>query len=119
MRYFPVFLDLEGRDAVREVVASLRADGVAVVMTTHDLDEAERCSDHVVIIDRGTVVAAGSPAELVRPSDSDHILFGAPDELPVDDLAARLGADEPQIVFEGTPEELRANSYIRKEWLEV
>lgn len=84
-------IDLEGRDAVREVVASLSEDGVAVVMTTHDLDEAERCSDHVVIIDRGTVVAAGSPAELVRPSDSDHILFGAPDELPVDDLAAHLG----------------------------
>jgi len=84
-------IDLEGRDAVREVVASLSADGVAVVMTTHDLDEAERCSDHVVIIDRGAVVAAGSPAELVRPSDSDHILFGAPDELPVDDMAAHLG----------------------------
>lgn len=84
-------IDLEGRDAVREVVASLRADGVAVVMTTHDLDEAERGSDHVVIIDRGAVVAAGSPAELVRPADSDHILFGAPVDLPVDELAGSLG----------------------------
>lgn len=85
-------IDLDGRDAVREVVASLRADGVCVVMTTHDLDEAERTSDHVVILDRGLVVAAGSPAELVRPSDTDHILFGAPVALPVGEMAVGLGA---------------------------
>jgi ABC-2 type transport system ATP-binding protein len=85
-------IDLEGRDAVREVVAQLRDDGVCVVMTTHDLDEAERSSDHVVIIDRGRVVAAGAPADLVRPTDADHILFGAPAGLPVDELGARVGA---------------------------
>lgn len=85
-------VDLDGRDAVRDVVAQLRADGVCVVMTTHDLDEAERSSDHVVIIDRGVVVAAGAPAELVRPSDSDHILFGAPPGLPIAELTATLGA---------------------------
>ncbi|UDY34070.1 ABC transporter ATP-binding protein [Dermatobacter hominis] len=85
-------IDLEGRDAVREVVAQLRGDGVCVLMTTHDLDEAERTSDHVVIIDRGRVVAAGAPADLVRPSDADHILFGAPPGLPVDELGDHLGA---------------------------
>jgi ABC-2 type transport system ATP-binding protein len=85
-------IDLEGRDAVRDVVAQLRDDGVCVVMTTHDLDEAERSADHVVIIDRGAVVAAGAPSELVRPTDADQILFGAPADLPVEELAARLGA---------------------------
>ncbi len=35
-------IDLDGRDAVRDVVARLRDDGVCVVMTTHDLDEAEK-----------------------------------------------------------------------------
>ena len=90
-------IDLEGRDAVREVVAQLRDDGVCVVMTTHDLDEAERSSDHVVIIDRGRVVAAGAPADLVRPADSDHVLFGAPAELPTEELSARLGAPVTQV----------------------
>lgn len=90
-------IDLDGRDAVREVVAELRDDGVCVVMTTHDLDEAERGSDHVVIIDRGAVVAAGSPADLVRPNDADHILFGAPPDLAVADLAAHLGAPVQQV----------------------
>ena len=90
-------IDLEGRDAVREVVAQLRDDGVCVVMTTHDLDEAERTSDHVVIIDRGRVVAAGAPAELVRPTDVDHILFGAPAGLPTDELGVHLGAEVTEV----------------------
>lgn len=85
-------IDLEGRDAVREVITTLRDDDVCVVMTTHDLDEAERSSDQVVIVDHGVVVAAGPPSELVRPTDADHILFGAPPGLPVDELGARLGA---------------------------
>jgi ABC-2 type transport system ATP-binding protein len=85
-------IDLEGREAVRSLVDELRADGVCVVMTTHDLDEAERSSDRVVIIDRGVVVAAGRPSELVRPDEGDHVLFGAPAGLDVDALGTRLGA---------------------------
>ncbi|MBS1838832.1 MAG: ABC transporter ATP-binding protein [Actinobacteria bacterium] len=98
-------IDLEGRDAVREVVAALRGQGVCVVMTTHDLDEAERESDHVVIIDHGVVVAAGSPADLVRPTDSDHILFGAPSGLATEELGTHLGAT----VTEVTRGEYRVN----------
>jgi ABC-2 type transport system ATP-binding protein len=98
-------IDLEGREAVRSLVDELRADGVCVVMTTHDLDEAERSSDHVVIIDRGAVVASGRPADLVRPSDGDHVLFGAPPGLDVVALGARLGAP----VTEVTSGEYRAD----------
>ncbi len=90
-------IDLEGRDAVREVVATLRDEGVCVVMTTHDLDEAERASDHVVIIDHGLVVASGTPSDLVRPTDADHILFGAPTGLPTDDLGAHLGTTVTEV----------------------
>lgn len=90
-------IDLDGRDAVREVVASLRDDGVCVVMTTHDLDEAERASDHVVIVDRGTVVAAGPPAALVDATDTDHVLFGAPPGLAVAGLTAAVGAPVTEV----------------------
>lgn len=85
-------VDLEGRDLIRALVRELRSDGVCVVITTHDLVEAELLADHVVIIDRGRVVADGSPAELMSADASDHLLFGAPPGLDVAALSAHVGA---------------------------
>jgi ABC-2 type transport system ATP-binding protein len=84
-------VDPQGRLAIREVIAGLREDGVTVVLTTHDLDEAEKLADHVVILDRGRVVAAGSPASLMTSAAPDEVRFGAPPGLDVAALSARLG----------------------------
>jgi ABC-2 type transport system ATP-binding protein len=85
-------VDPQGRLAIREVVAGLRDDGVTVVLTTHDLDEAERLADHVVILDRGAVVAAGAPADLMSATAAPEVRFGAREGLRVADLAAHLDA---------------------------
>ena len=63
-------LDPQARKRVWEVVRALRADGVAVLLTTHLLDEAERLADHVVLLSRGAVVAAGSPEHLTGGGES-------------------------------------------------
>ncbi|GAA3727390.1 ABC transporter ATP-binding protein [Salinactinospora qingdaonensis] len=60
-------LDPQARRAAWDLVAELRDAGVGVVLTTHHMDEAERLADHVVIIDRGRVVAAGTIDELTAP----------------------------------------------------
>lgn len=57
-------LDAQSRHAVWDIIRSLRRDGVGVVLTTHLLDEAEALSDRVVIVDKGKVVASGTPKEL-------------------------------------------------------
>ncbi|MGH9092904.1 MAG: ABC transporter ATP-binding protein, partial [Acidimicrobiales bacterium] len=57
-------VDPEGRLGIREVVAGLRRRGVCVLLTTHELAEAERMADRVVIVHEGRAVAAGTPAEL-------------------------------------------------------
>ena len=93
-------LDPQARLVVRDVVAELCADGVAVVLTTHDLDEASRAAAHVVIVDHGRVVADGSPDELTagRPST---VRFTAPPGLDVGGLrralpeTVTLGAEAP------------------------
>lgn len=85
-------VDPQGRLAIREVVAGLRDDGVTVVLTTHDLDEAERLADHVVILDAGKVVAAGSPADLMTATAPEEVRFGARPGLDTAALGARLGA---------------------------
>ena len=85
-------VDPQGRLAIREVVAGLRADGVTVLLTTHDLDEAEKLADHVVILDHGRVLAAGSPSELMTDAAPAEVRFGAPPGLDVAGLSARIGA---------------------------
>ncbi len=59
-------MDPQIRRAVWELLEELRADGVTVVLTTHYLEEAERLADRVHILDRGRLVASGSPLELTR-----------------------------------------------------
>jgi ABC-2 type transport system ATP-binding protein len=93
-------VDPQGRAVVRSIITGLRDDGVTVLLATHDLDEAERLADHVVIVDRGRLVAEGSPAELVRAGTGDEIRFGAPPALDLDGpegMAARLGAPVTEV----------------------
>lgn len=81
-------IDAEGRGAIRSAVASLREQGVAVMLTTHELEEAERLADRVVIIDEGHVVADGTVAELAQSAPS--VRFGTSRPIDVAALSAHL-----------------------------
>ncbi|MBE7189504.1 ABC transporter ATP-binding protein [Jatrophihabitans endophyticus] len=83
-------MDPQSRRATWELVRTLRADGVSVVLTTHFLDEAEQLADDVVVMDAGRVVAAGTPAELTRAGAEGQIRFRAVAGLPIDRLLDEL-----------------------------
>jgi ABC-2 type transport system ATP-binding protein len=85
-------MDVGARQTTWELVESLRADGVSVLLTTHLLDEAESLADHVVIMDNGVVAATGTPAELTAAAGIDLLQIRADPALPVAGLAARLDA---------------------------
>ncbi len=57
-------LDPEMTRTLRELIFSLRADDRAILLCTHDLDEAQRIADRVVILQRGAIVRVGTPDEL-------------------------------------------------------
>ena len=57
-------MDPEARAITRERIDGLRRDGVAILLTSHDLVDVERLADRVVIIVDGRAVAGGTPAEL-------------------------------------------------------
>ena len=59
-------MDPQARRTTWELLEEIRADGVTVVLTTHHMDEAERLADQIHIIDRGQLVASGTPGELTR-----------------------------------------------------
>jgi ABC-2 type transport system ATP-binding protein len=86
-------VDPEGRLTIRQIIADLRAGGACVLLTTHELEEAERLSDKVVIIDHGRAVASGTPAELTTSGTAQVIRFGAGPGLDVAALSAHLGAE--------------------------
>ncbi len=58
-------MDPQAKVATREVVAGLRDRGVSVLLTPHELVDLERLADRITIVDRGRLVALGTPAELV------------------------------------------------------
>ncbi len=64
-------LDPVGRRTVRTLLEELRERRVAVLLNSHLLSEVELVCDRVSIVARGSVVAAGTPAELERPSGVD------------------------------------------------
>ena len=57
-------MDVEGRTATRALLGELRDEGVTILLTSHDLTDVERVADRIGIIDRGRLVALGSPLEL-------------------------------------------------------
>ncbi|MCL4313139.1 MAG: ABC transporter ATP-binding protein [Actinobacteria bacterium] len=57
-------VDPEGRIAIRQVISTLVNEGACVILTTHELEEAEKLAHKVIIINEGRKVAEGSPWEL-------------------------------------------------------
>ena len=83
-------LDPQARHATWDLVTALKGDGVAVILTTHFMEEAEQLADHVVIIDHGRTVADGSPASLT--GSAGQLRFRAQPDLDIDSLLAALPA---------------------------
>lgn len=103
-------LDPQARHTVWDLVRRLRDDGVAVLLTTHLMDEAEGLADHVVVIDAGRVVAAGSPTQLLE-GGGDRLRFQAAPGLDLRSLQSALPPGialvEPEpgrYVVEGSPQ---------------
>jgi lipooligosaccharide transport system ATP-binding protein len=76
-------LDPQARHLVWERLFRLKQRGVTLVLTTHYMDEAEQLCDRLVVMDRGKIVATGSPRELIERYSTREV------------LELRFGADPP------------------------
>jgi len=94
-------VDPEGRLDVRAIVEAERRAGTCVVLTTHELAEAELVCDRVVIVDRGRKLAEGSPDEVAAASGSRAVRFRARAGLDARALAQAIG--EGTVVEEERP----------------
>jgi ABC-2 type transport system ATP-binding protein len=88
-------LDPAGRNEVWAAVRALAATGTDILLTTHYLEEADELADHVVVIDRGRVIAAGPLGELKASIGQDviDVSVGDPEMLPaVEEILTRITA---------------------------
>ena len=95
-------LDPQSRTNLWTHIRSLRDRlGTTVFLTTHYMDEADSLSDRILIIDNGTIVAEGTPAELKQRVSGDAItltLRSEEDATRAAEIAGALeGADAPQV----------------------
>jgi ABC-2 type transport system ATP-binding protein len=68
-----VAMDPKSRRAVWEFIRELKAQGKAIILTTHYMEEAEELCDRVAIIDEGRLIALGTPEELMKEHQTKNL----------------------------------------------
>ena len=84
-------LDPRSRRVLWEIVRELVADGVTIFLTTQDLDEADRLAHRIAVLDKGRLVAQGTPNELKRRVPGGHIRLAFADATALGRAADLLG----------------------------
>jgi ABC-2 type transport system ATP-binding protein len=91
-------LDIRSRIGLWEAIEALVSEGTTVLLTTQYLDEADRLADRIAVIDRGLVIAEGTPAELKARVGGErleiHLCDGGRGEEAVAALAS-IASDRP------------------------
>jgi ABC-2 type transport system ATP-binding protein len=94
-----VGVDPQSRNAILDAVETLASDGMAVLYTTHYMEEAERLCDRVGILDEGTLRAEGSRRELIaRVGERDRLRIDAGGDLRAAAVAAQAVAGVEEAV---------------------
>jgi ABC-2 type transport system ATP-binding protein len=88
-------LDPQARRAVWELLTEqLARKGGAILLTTHQMEEAQQLATRVAIIDHGKIIALGTPSELIAQSCPDHVLeFTTTPDAVLDGLGDRIVVD--------------------------
>ena len=92
-------LDPQARREVHALVASLRAEGRTVILTTHYIEEAERLCDRVGIVDHGQLIALGAP-EALRREHLGHALIEIRCAAPLPEKIPDFPGSQPPVLDE-------------------
>jgi ABC-2 type transport system ATP-binding protein len=107
-------LDPRSRHAMWAIIRDLAAAGVTIFLTTQYLEEADQLASRIAVLDHGTLIAQGSPAELKRLVPGGHIVLGFADLAAVaaatrclDEVTRDDQALSVRVPSDGSPESVR------------
>jgi ABC-2 type transport system ATP-binding protein len=83
-------LDPRSRHTMWQIIRDLAAEGVTILLTTQYLEEADELADRIAVLDRGRIVAEGTPEQLKRRIPGAHILLRFADATSLDAAARAL-----------------------------
>jgi ABC-2 type transport system ATP-binding protein len=90
-------LDPRSRRTMWDVIRALAAGGVTIFLTTQYLDEADELADRIAVLDRGGIVASGTPAELKRRLPSTHVTLRFADAASFATARALLDVEDADV----------------------
>jgi ABC-2 type transport system ATP-binding protein len=108
-------LDPRSRRTMWQIIRELAASGITILLTTQYLDEADQLAGHIAVLDRGHLVAEGTPDELKRRIPGGHIQLRFRDLAGLEEAARVLGEASPdesalvlRVPADGTPQSVKA-----------
>jgi ABC-2 type transport system ATP-binding protein len=75
-------LDPKNKLALWEIIQTLHKEGKTIVLTTHMMDEAEGLCNQMAIMDKGKIIALGSPRQLIKKVKVENTITVVPDKIP-------------------------------------
>jgi ABC-2 type transport system ATP-binding protein len=75
-------LDPKNKLALWEIIQTLHKEGKTIVLTTHMMDEAEELCNQMAIMDKGKIIALGSPRQLIKKVKVENTITVVPDKIP-------------------------------------
>lgn len=99
-------LDPRGRKEIMALLSHFQKDlGCTVIMVSHSMDDIAKCAEHVIVLDRGSVVMSGAPREIFSSEEElEKLSLSVPQVVKLTHLLIKNGMDLPPDII--TPSEL-------------
>jgi ABC-2 type transport system ATP-binding protein len=103
-------LDPQSRSGLWEVLRELVQEGTTLVLTTQYLEEADHLADEIVVVDKGRVIAAGTPTQLKDQAGQASVVVTLTHAADLDEATALMRAHSPEVHVERGSRRLTAQA---------
>ncbi|SEP15588.1 ATP-binding cassette domain-containing protein [Trujillonella endophytica] len=103
-------LDPHSRSGLWEVLRDLVREGTTLVLTTQYLEEADHLADEIVVVDKGRVIAAGTPTQLKDRAGQASVVVTLTSAADLDDAAELMRSQSPEVHVEPGSRRLTAKA---------